>query len=134
MYSLCTYQHGKAYLAAKGNKISACEGLFRLKIAWAILYVAAWLLLVYSLSLLPNGYPTRALIGTPVAGIALAVLPFVTVGVDIRLCLGIVAVWGALSFAEGAGKWHERALHIQCSKRKKLIFYSRMISNNHARR
>ena len=49
----------------------------------------------------------RMFLGGIVATVTLAGLPFVATPRDARVCIGIVAVWGGLAFAEGPGKWPE---------------------------
>ena len=88
--------------------MNAHQGLQRIKIAWAFMCILVAALALFLLFQSIGGATfVRMLIGVSVATLALAGLPFATLPIDARICIGIVAVWGGLAFAEGEGKWPE---------------------------
>lgn len=90
--------------------MSVSVGVSRLKIAWAALCICVATFLLFMLASGDSVDIGRQFIGLTVATAAVAGLPFVNLPIDVRICLGIVGLFGGLAYAEGAGKWPEGAV------------------------
>lgn len=88
--------------------MNARQGFLRMKIVWAAVCIAVSAFVLFMLMHGVDGaHFGRMFLGVTVATAALAGLPFVTLPIDARVSIGIVAVWGGLAYAEGPGKWPE---------------------------